>query len=430
MASKEKIVAVVDIGTTKVAAIAGIKNGENKIEVLGFAKAASKGIKRGVVLNIDEAVEVLNNVINQVEDQFDGEIRQLDVAIAGQQIKSGEYKFSRNISEHGIVTKEDISEMISEAMNLPIHDEYNYYHILPRNFTIDDEPGITNPIGSAGKKIEATFQMLAAPENYKFNVEMALDKISVDLRNVTLSPLATAEAVLTEDEKEAGVVLLDIGGGITKSAIFCDGVLCHTSVVPFGGNVITNDIKEGCSIIPRWAEQLKVQYGQAMGDFAEEAKVVTIPGYNGWEPKEISFKSLAFIIQARLEEILDSVYFQLENSGYMEKVGAGIVLTGGTSKLSNIVQLAKYRTGLDARIGMPVINLAEKNKDILIPEYYTALGLLKLSLDEMQDGKSKRERKKKEKKPSNGFLSGKMNKMKEKVSQGFIDFFDDSDVEM
>jgi len=285
-------------------------------------------------------------------------------------------------------------------------------------------------VGTTGKKIDATFHLLAAPESYKFNVEMALDKISIDLKKTVLSPVATAEAVLTEDEKEAGVVLLDIGGGITKVSIFCEGVLCHTSIVPFGGNVITKDIKEGCSIIPRWAEQLKVQYGQAMGDFAEEEKVVTIPGYNGWEPKEISFRSLAFIIQARLEEIFDSVYFQLENSGYIEKVGAGIVLTGGTSSLPNIVQLARYRTGLDARIGTSVLSLTEKKEDLLVPEYYTALGLLRLSLDELDNGTAKRRKKKKEKKPTNGFLSGRMNKITEKVSQGFIDFFDDSDIEM
>lgn len=427
--AKEKIVAVVDIGTTKIAAMAGVKNG-GKIEVLGYAKTASKGIKRGVVLNIDEAVEVLSSVLNQVEDQFDGELKEINVSLAGQNIKTGHFTLSRDISGDGIVSKEDVSEMMAKAMSKPLYEDYNYFHILPHSFTVDDEPGITNPIGITGKKIDAAFHMLAAPEKYKFNIEMALDKISVDLKKVVLSPLATAEAVLTEDEKEAGVVLLDIGGGLTTSAIFHEGVLCHVSVVPFGGNVITKDIKEGCSIIPRWAELLKVQYGQAMGDFAEVEKVVTIPGYNGWEPKEISFRSLAFIIQARLEEILDSVYLQLEDSGFIDKVGAGIVLTGGTSRLSNILQLVKYRTGLDARIAMPMINLADKNEELLVPEYYTALGLLKLSLDDVPEGKPRKERKKREKKNYEGSLFGKMSKMKEKVSQGFLDFFDESDSEM
>lgn len=430
MASKEKIVAVLDIGTSKVAAIAGVNTGDNKIEILGYAKVASRGVKRGVLLNIDEAVEVLDDVITRIEDQFDGEVSQVDVAIAGQQLKAFRFDCARNLSESGIVTEADISGMIAESRNFPLEEEYNFYHILPHHFTIDGEPGIIHPVGTAGKRLEATFHLLTAPEAYKFNVEMALDKINIDLKNIVLSPLAAAEAVLTEDEKEAGVVLLDIGGGITKSAIYYEGVLCHMSVVPFGGNVITKDIKEGCSIIPRWAEQLKVQYGQAIGDFAEEEKVVTIPGYNGWEPKEISFKSLAYIIQARLEEIIDSVYFQLENSGYLDKVGAGIVLTGGTSGLPNIIQLVRYRTGLDTRIGKPVINFAGKKTDpgIMAPEYLTALGLLKLSLSEGSQGKSAVAKKKK--KNSTGFLSGKVSKMKEKVSQGIIDFFDDTDTEL
>jgi len=429
MASRDKIVAVVDIGSSKVAALAGTKRGD-KMEILGYAKAASRGIKRGVVLNIEEAVEVLNSVLNQVEDQFDGEIRTVDVALAGQHVRSWQCEIPQDISESGVVSQENILEMITRAKGSSLPPDYSFCHVLPLHYTVDDEPEINHPVGVTGKRLKAIFHLCAAPESYKINVERALEKISVGIRNVVISPLAAAEAVLTEDEKEAGVVLLDIGGGITKSAVFCDGVLCHTSVVPFGGNVITKDIKEGCSIILRWAEQLKVQYGQAMGDFAEEEKVVTIPGYNGWNPKEISFRSLAFIIQARLEEILDSVYFQLENSGYLENIGAGIVLTGGTSRLPNILQLVRYRTGFDARIGMPVVGLTEKNRELMGPEYYTALGLLKLSLDEMDGVETKNKRRKKPKKQSKSFLAGKMNEMKEIVSQGIIDFFDDSDVEM
>jgi cell division protein FtsA len=429
MASKDPFIAVVDIGSSKVAALAGAKRGD-KIEILGYAQAASRGIKRGVVLNIEEAVDVLNSVLTQVEDQFEGEIRTVDVALAGQHMRSWHSKISHDIQESGVVTREDILDMISRAKETSLPPEFYFYHVLPLHYAVDDEPEISHPVGITGKRLEADFHLCAAPESYRSNLERVLEKISIGLRKVVISPLATAEAVLTEDEKEAGVVLLDIGGGITKSAVFCEGALCFTSVVPFAGNVLTNDIKEGCSIIPRWAEQLKVQYGQAMGDFAEEEKVVTIPGYNGWSPKEISFRSLAFIIQARLEEILDSVFFQLKKSGYLEKIGAGIVLTGGTSQLPNILQLVRYRTGLDARIGMPVVDLTEKNKDLMVPEYSTALGLLKHSLDEMDGQHSKDHRRKKNKKSSGSFLAGKMNKVKEKVSQGIINFFDESDMEI
>jgi cell division protein FtsA len=430
MASKEKIVAVADIGTSKIAVIAGKKTGD-KIEILGYGKIASGGIKRGIVLNIDEAAKVINEIITQVEDQYDGEIKLLDVAIAGQLLKSNQFKISREITDGAVVTREMISEMITEAKNAPVEDDYITYHILPQQYMVDEEGGMENPIGMAGKKLSAVYQLLSAPEQYKFNVQMVLDRIQVDLHKPVLSPLATAEAVLTDDEKEAGVVLVDIGGGITKMAVYYNNLLCYSSVIPFGGNVITKDIKEGCSIIPRWAEQLKVQYGQAMGDFAEEEKVVTIPGNNGWEPKEISFKSLAYIIQARLEEIIDNVYYHLESSGFLEKMGAGVVLTGGTSKLPNLIQLIKFRTGLDARIGRPIINLARKNPELMAPEYLTALGLLKLSLEDAAYEEAMRKAGKKNgKNPISNLISNKFGFVKEKVTQGFFEFFDDTDVEM
>lgn len=430
MASKEKIVAVADIGTTKIVAMAGVKNADQKIEVLGYSMAASKGIKRGVVSNINEAMTVLNQVISQMEDSFNGEIKRIDVAIAGQYLKSHVYRCSRDISAKGIATREVIDGMIEEANNLFLGDDQNIYHLIPLRYLVDGETVAEKLEGSIGKKIEAVYLILSAPENYKFDVEMVLDQINVDLNKMVMSPLATAEAVLDELEKEVGVVLVDIGGGSTKVAVYYNGVMCHGAVIPFGGNVITSDIREGCSIQPRWAEQLKIQYGQAMGDFADEDKVVTIPGYNGWEPKEISFKSLAYIIQARLEEIVDSVYYQLESSGYLEKVGAGIVLTGGTASLPNLVQLVRYRTGLDARVGRVVIPLVNKDNNLHKPEYLTALGLLKLSCDEAENSGNSKYKGVMGIRKSPGFIKGAVNKVKEKVSQGILDFFDSTDDEL
>ena len=215
---------------------------------------------------------------------------------------------------------------------------------------------------------------------------------------VYISTIALTETVLTEEEKDVGAVLLDIGAGNTKVGVYHNGVMMHAAVIPFGGQVITTDIKEGCSIHLKWAEQLKVQYGQALGDFADEQKVVTIPGHNGWEPKEISFKSLAFIIQARLEEIIDSVYYQIEQSGIDDQVGSGIVVTGGTSNLNNFISLVKFRTGLDARLAFPVIYPVSKQKESGNQEYFTALGLLKLVLDKTEvPVKEVKEKAKKEK---------------------------------
>jgi cell division protein FtsA len=245
----------------------------------------------------------------------------------------------------------------------------------------------------------------------------------VKLRKITLSTLAVAEAVLTTDEKEMGVIVLDIGCGTTNLAVFFDNNLIHSAVIPFGGEVVTNDIKEGCSILLKWAEQLKIQYGQALGDFADDQKVVTIPGHNGWEPKEISFKSLAFIIQARVEEIIDSVNFQIEKSGVGEHLGVGIVLTGGTSNLDNITSLVKFRTGLDARKGNLVLGLHEKHKDLHSSEYYTALGLLNMAaennMEEEDIPKVKPQKIRKPKEP------GRLSPWFNKVVQGVLDLVED-----
>ncbi|MCA1758262.1 MAG: cell division protein FtsA, partial [Bacteroidales bacterium] len=374
MASKSNFSVVIDVGTAKLAAFAGIKNEEGKIEILAAAKLPSKGIKRGVVLNIDEAANSVEQLLEEILRQTDGKITKVDLAYAGQPIKIFEFKGSRLTSGEGMVTQNDVDELFREAKSIGLDEDFRILHIIPQSFIVDDEPAELNPVGAIGRKIEATFKLMAVPEIYIANFRRVLDKLGVELGEVTLAPLAAAEAALTEDEKELGAILLDIGAGTTKLAVFHEGIMIHGAVIPFGGNVVTQDIKEGCSILPKWAEQLKVQYGQALGDFADERKVVTIPGHNGWEPKEISFKSLAFIIQARMEEIIDSVYFQIEKSGIADQLGSGIVISGGTAGLNNLVSLVKFRTGMDARLAFPVIRPANKTKDFADADYLTALG--------------------------------------------------------
>jgi cell division protein FtsA len=281
---------------------------------------------------------------------------------------------------------------------------------------------IEKPVGTTGRKIEANFKLLIIPNSYWVNLLKVFGKLDVKLEKVTLSTLAVAEAVITRDEKEMGVIVLDIGCGTTNLAIFHDYKLIHTAVIPFGGEVVTNDIKEGCSILYKWAEQLKVQYGQALGDFADDQKVVTIPGNNGWEPKEISFKSLAFIIQARIEEIIDSVNFQIEKSGIADQLGAGIVLTGGTSNLENIVSLVKFRTGLDVRKGNLVLGLHEKHKELLTGEYFTALGLLNMVERRSTAVVPVIEKSEKVKKPKE---PGKIKPWIDRVVQGVLDLVND-----
>jgi cell division protein FtsA len=421
MASKSNFSVVIDVGTAKLAAFAGVKNEEGKMEILAAAKVPSKGIKRGVVLNIDEAANAVEQLLEEIQQQVDGKITKVDLAYAGQPMKIFDFKGSRLTSGEGMVTQADVDELYREAKNVGLEEDFRILHINPLSFVVDEEPAELNPVGAIGRKIEATFKLIAVPEIYMANFSRVLNKLGVELGEVTLAPLAAAEAALTEDEKELGAILLDIGAGTTKLAVFHEGVIIHAAVIPFGGHVVTQDIKEGCSILPKWAEQLKVQYGQALGDFADERKVVTIPGHNGWEPKEISFKSLAFIIQARMEEIIDSVFFQIEKSGMAEQLGSGIVISGGTASLNNLVSLVKFRTGMDARLAFPVIRPANKPKDFVDSDYLTAIGLLKMALEKADPApkqKPKKDKKKKENRIT-PWLKG--------VVQGVIDYMDDDE---
>lgn len=431
MAKSEKILAAVDVGTTKVVVVAGRMKEDGKIEILGYGKTRSMGVKRGVVLNIDEAFTAIHEAIRQAEDQFGGDIDEVYINIVGQQLKTLTNRGERYISQNRIVSEEDVEYLFEQVKKVELPEGYKIYHTTPQLFTIDHEVGIPNPVGMTGEKMEADFKLLVAPELYENNLKLCFERAGIGIRKAMIDPLASSEILLSEDEKEAGVVLLDIGGGTTKMTIYHDGVLCYSSLIPFGGNVITHDIKEGCSILARQAESLKVQYGQAMGDFAPDDKVVTIPGISGWEPKEISFKSLAFIIQARMEEIIEAFFYQLEKSGYMEKVGAGIVLTGGSALMPNLSQLIKYQTGMDVRKGIPRLKLEDPWKDLEDPRNATVLGLLKIALNETDHEESKefffKKKKKKERSTQPGFFS----QMKKEVARQVTLFFEDEqDTEM
>ena len=431
MAKSEKILAAVDVGTTKVVVVAGRKNDEGKIEILGFGKARSMGVKRGVVLNIDEAFTAIHEAIRQAEDAFDGDIDEVYINIVGQQLKTITAKGERYIGESRIVSEEDVDFMFQQVKKVDLPEGYKIYHTAPQLFTIDHESGIPNPVGMTGEKMEADFKLLVAPELYENNLKLCFERAGINIQKSMIDPLASSEILLSEDEKEAGVILLDIGGGTTKMAIYHDGVLCYSSLIPFGGNVITHDIKEGCTILTRQAESLKVQFGQAMGDFAPDDKVVTIPGISGWEPKEISFKSLAFIIQARMEEIIEAFYFQAEKSGYLDKVGAGIVLTGGSALMPNLSQLIKYRTGMDVRKGIPRLKMNDQWKKLEDPRNATVLGLLTAALNDAENESTKEFFLKKKKKKIRSTQPGFFSQMKKEVTRQVTLFFEEEqDTEM
>lgn len=371
-------IAAVDIGTTKIVTIVGRKNEKGKLEILGMAKTISTGVKRGVVQNIEETVNAIQATIAEVQEKSGIRFTDVFVGIAGQHIRSMRNRGYINRDSYDTeIRKEDIIKLIEDMFKLPVDVGEEIIHVLPQSFTVDTEAGIKNPVGMFGKRLEANFHIVIGQVASARNIEKCINRTGLGVHDLILEPLASAEAVLTADEKEAGVILVDIGGGTTDVAVYYDDIIRHTAVIPFGGNVITNDIKEGCSILNRQAEALKVQFGSALGDMAQDDKVVTIPGISGRDPKEISFKTLAYIIQSRMEEIIDAVMFEAENSDQLDRLSAGIVITGGGALLKHLPQLVKFKTGMDVRIGFPNEHLSlESSEELNHPMYATSIGLL------------------------------------------------------
>jgi cell division protein FtsA len=374
MNKKEQYVAAIDIGTTKIVAIVGKKNENGKIEILGLSKALSKGVKRGVVLNIEETVNAIQTTVDDVQKRSGILFSEVFVGIAGQHIKSMKNRgYIMRDAYDDEIKKEEVFKLIEDMHKIHIDIGEEIIHVIPQNFIVDNETGVKSPIGMCGRRLEANFHIVIGQVAAAKNIEKCIRKANLKVKDMILEPLASSDAVLTDDEKEAGVVLVDIGGGTTDVAVYYDNIIRHTAVIPFGGNVVTKDIKEGCAILQRHAEQLKIQYGSALGDIAPEDKVVSIPGISGREPKEISFN----IIQSRMEEIIDAVNFEIQNSGYADKLAAGVVITGGGAMLKHLPQLMKFKTAMDVRIGLPNEHLAGSAKnEINQPMYATSVGLI------------------------------------------------------
>ena len=386
MAQNNSYLAAIDLGTTKVVTIIGKKNSNGKLQIAGYSMALSIGIKRGVVLNIEETVKSIQKTVEDVKLKSGVIFDDVFVGIAGQHIRSIRNRgyINRNNPEE-MICIEDVQKLIDDMYRIPTDVGEEILHVLPQNFIVNNEAGIKNPVGMSGQRLEANFHIVIGQTASAKNIERCVNRVGLKVSDLILKPLASTEAVLTDNKKEAGVVLVDIGGGTTDVAVYYDGIVRHTAVIPFGGNVITNDIKEGCQILQRQAESLKIQFGSALGDIAPEDKIVTIPGISGREPKEISFKNLAYIIQSRMEEIIDTVSFEIENSGYAEKLSAGIVLTGGGAMLKHLPQLVKFKTGFDVRIGYPNEHLAaDTSEEINVPTFSTAIGLILKGFEQVE----------------------------------------------
>lgn len=388
--ANEKIVVGLDIGTTKICAIVGRKNEFGKLEVLGMGKAESEGVIKGIVVNIDKTVLAIEKAIKEASDHAGIDIGVVNVGIAGQHIRSSIHHNSMlRDSKDGEITIEDVSRLTEDMYRMVVPSGSEIIHVMPQDYIVDYEEGIKDPVGMSGVRLEADFHVITAQTSAINNINKCVRRTGLEIDDLILEPLASSLAVLSEEEKEAGVCLIDIGGGTTDIAIFYDSIIRHTAVIPFGGNILTTDIQNGLQVMSKQAEQLKTRFGKAIAEEASPNEIVSIPGIRNRTAKEISVKNLSNIIQARMEEIIEMAHTEIINSGFDNRLAGGIVITGGGSQLSCLKQLVEYMTGMDTRIGYPNEHLGKsKVEAVKSPMYATAVGLVLAgfrSLDERQE---------------------------------------------
>ena len=382
----KKICVGLDIGTTKIVALVGKKNEYDKIEILGYGKSKSQGVHRGVVNNITQTIQSIQLAIEDAKNTSGQDINEVVVGIAGQHIRSIQHSdYITRIKPEEVINQDDIQKLINQVYKLVMLPGEEIIHVLPQEYKVDGQGEIKGPIGMYGGRLEANFHVVVGQVSSIKNIGRCIKSSGLEMENITLEPLASSDAVLSKEEKEAGVALIDIGGGTTDLAVFKDGIIRHTAVIPFGGNVITEDIKEGCSIIEKQAELLKIKFGSAWPGENKDTEIVSIPGLRGRDPKEISLKTLSKIINARVVEIIEQVFLEIKNYGHNEqkkKLIAGIVLTGGGSQLNHLKQLVEYITGMDTRVGFPAEHLASETiNNISSPMFSTSVGLLMNALE-------------------------------------------------
>ncbi|HRN72247.1 MAG TPA: cell division protein FtsA [Ginsengibacter sp.] len=395
MNNENPIIVGLDIGTTKIAAIAGRKNEYGKLEILGFGRAASNGVQHGMVLNIDQTIKAIEAALENCRASNPSlPIKEVYVGIAGHHIKS--------LQTRGDIVRQDTEEEISQAdIDQLIRDQYKTYipagdrilDVIPQEFTVDNFQNIPDPVGYSGVKVGANFHIITGDKNAIKNINRSVERAGLEIKDLVLQPLASAAAVMNEHDLEAGVAIVDIGGGTTDLAIYYEGIIKHTAVIPFGGENITMDIKSGLGVLKTQAEQMKIQFGSALVNETKANQFITIPGLRGLEPKEVSVKTLAGIIQARMAEILDFVSYHLKQIGLERALNGGIILTGGGSQLKHLIQLTEYQTGLNARIGLPTEHLASGHiEELAKPMYSTCLGLILKGYNDYENKRKKFEK--------------------------------------
>lgn len=380
------LIAAIDLGTTKVVCLVGEKTIYG-IKIIAYSQAPSKGVLRGEVVNIQHVLDSMIPVVRNVENAIGEKINEVFVGIAGQNIRccSSASETTRKNPEE-LITKEEIDNITKDKYGTFVQSGEKVLHVIPQSYNIDDFMGVTEPVGMIGKQICANFKLFVGRSNSAQFSQNVISRAGLKLNELILEPLASAQAVLSEEEMEVGVVMVDIGGGTTDLLIVQDNVIRHTAVIPFGGNSITEDIRVGCGISSKHAEQLKIQHGSCYSEYAPANKTIIIPGLGGRESREISFKVLAGIIEARVAEIFEAVDYEIEKSGYKNQLKGGIVLTGGSSQLQNITQLSNLITGLDTRVAFPENSItADSVEEVFKPGMSTAVGLVLKGFQKMEN---------------------------------------------
>ncbi|MDR1553957.1 MAG: cell division protein FtsA [Prevotellaceae bacterium] len=367
-------IAAIDLGTTKIVALIGEKTDFERYKILASFETPSTGIVRGEVENLKDVTELIQKSVEELRKESGLEFSEVYVGIAGQHIRClcESVKELRN-NERALITQDEIDALQQKMYSLRMDPGEEILHVIPQCYNVDDRMDIRRPVGMLGKELTGNYHIVIGITKAIDNIKQCLDDTNMNLKlnRLILEPIASAAAVLDDDEKELGVALVDIGGGTTDLVVYHDNIVRHTAVIPFGGNVVTEDIKDGCGILLRTAESIKIQHGSCLGNLSSENIYFSISG-----KKEISLKTLSQIIDARMEEILGAVMFEIDRSGYATKLKAGIVFTGGGSMLKNFKDFAELKTGLDARIGKPVYLSSDSGSQFAQPFYSTAVGLI------------------------------------------------------
>jgi cell division protein FtsA len=379
----KKMIVGLDIGTSKVVAIVGEIGPDGEIEIVGIGSHPSKGMKKGVVVNIESTVQSIQRAVEEAELMAGCQIHSVYVGIAGSHIRS--------LNSHGIVAikdrevyAHDLERVIDAAQAVAIPADQKILHILPQEYVIDNQEGIKEPMGMSGVRLEAKVHLVTCAVNAAQNIEKCIRRCGLEVEEIILEQLASSYSVLTDDERELGVCLVDIGGGTTDIAIFTDGSIRHTGVIPIAGDQVTNDIAMALRTPTQHAEEIKIRYACALTQLAGADETIKVPSVGDRAPRDLSRQALAEVVEPRYDELFTLVQAELRRSGYEDQVPAGIVLSGGTSKMEGVVELAEEIFHMPVRVGYPH-SVKGLNDIVRNPIYATSVGLLLYGAEHYQE---------------------------------------------